>query len=228
MNRSALFILAAILGLTAGYLWSRPAQPNAYVDSEANADAHSRTSEDDELARLGYINGDKLIAYAFGGTGCGYCQLPTTKAVYSALRDSLQVKHVDTGPYKSLTVIGIALDAELEQGWQYLSSFTTGSGKHAFDQMSIGSGWQNEHVVRLLRRMGFGDPALPLVVLVRRRVEAKLEPLRVGYGVDDELVGTIQGSERLRAWMDSGMPLTTSRSLQPESSGKTKTSPLQP
>lgn len=203
MKRIALFAGVAFAAFAASYSWSARKEPSTQDPTPLSAEL----TEPERLARMGYVPGAQLIVYAFGASSCGSCQLPSTKETFGALRTTLENAHVAHGRFEQVVIVGIAIDVSVANGLEYLASVPSISGKTPFDQVSVGSGWQNEHIVALLSRQKHAELGLPLVVLVERSLTARLQPLRVEYGPNDELIRAVQGSRNLALWAASGMPL---------------------
>jgi len=169
-----------------------------------------------QLAALGIRPGIQLVAYVFGGSRCGFCQKPETKQALALLRQVLTRGYVNSGVYKSVSVVGVAVNTDLREGLGYLESV----GPDVFNEISVGSGWQNEHVIRLIGQNRIADAGVPLVIVVSRSMTATLAPLTMKYGVDS-VVKVIQGSGPIIDWVRSGASLVTSTSTALESDGLT-------
>lgn len=124
----------------------------------------------------------------------------------AAVRRTLTSRYVSTGTYASVFVIGVAVDLDLHIGLRYLESI----GLDAFDQISIGSGWQNDNIVRLLRREKIAEAALPLIIVAQRGLSADLEPLRLVYSASDTVMRVIQGGDAIVQWANDEMPINES------------------
>ncbi len=155
-----------------------------------------------QLAAIGLEPGEQLVAYAFGGSHCGFCNKPETKAAFGALRQVLTSRHARGGRYAAVTVVGVAIDDNLDSGLAYLRSL----GEGAFDQVSVGRGWQNENVVRLIRQQRVANAGVPLVVVLRRKLSATLAPLTMNYTADSVVV-VVQGSTEIADWVRNGARL---------------------
>jgi hypothetical protein len=156
---------------------------------------------------MGVRPGRQLVVYLFGGSRCGFCQKRETKDAFRSMRRQLMERYVASGHYSSLTVVGVAIDDSLTEGVKYLQSF--GSG--VVDEISVGSGWQNDYMNRLLWRDQIAAPAIPLVIVVSRSMSATLAPLNLTYSADS-VVTVVQGSDRIADWVRSGplLPLAAS------------------
>lgn len=154
------------------------------------------------LAALGIHPGEQLVAYAFGGSRCGFCQKAEVKKAFAILKPTLRERHIDSGAFESVRVVGVAIDVDVQAGLGYLESISP----TAFDEVSVGSGWQNEHVVRLLHQQGIAETAVPLVIVISRTMAATLAPLTMTYG-RDSVRAVIQGASRVEAWLKGGARL---------------------
>ncbi|MEJ7810794.1 MAG: hypothetical protein WKG32_10335 [Gemmatimonadaceae bacterium] len=171
------------------------------------------------LVALGIRPGAQLVAYVFGGSRCGFCQNPETKRALASLRQVLTTRHIGSGAYKAVSVVGVAANTDLREGLGYLESI----GADAFNEISVGSGWQNEHIIRLIRRERIAEPGLPLVIVVSRPMTATLAPLTLTYGADS-VVKVVQGSRSIVQWVRGGADLAA---LTFTSAGSKRLSPAQ-
>jgi hypothetical protein len=155
-----------------------------------------------QLAAVGVRPGAQLVAYVFGGSRCGFCQKRETKEAFAALRHVLAERHLKSGAYASVSVVGVAVNTNLHDGLGYLESI----GPDAFDEISVGSGWQNENIIRLIRQQHVAPAAVPMVIVVTRQMAATVAPLTLTYGVDS-VVMVLQGSDAIARWVREGASL---------------------
>ncbi len=154
-----------------------------------------------QLAALGLAPGRELVAYVMVGSHCGYCQLDDTKAAIASLRAHLKTDHAKE--FTTVTVIGVVVDRALRSGLEYLNSI----GMDAFDEISVGSGWQNTHMTRFVRRDKVTEAGTPQVVVLARTMTAHLRPvLTVDYSADSILT-IVPGHKALLDWVAGGTPL---------------------
>lgn len=157
-----------------------------------------------QLAALGIHPGVQIVAYVFGAARCGFCQKPQTKQAVRALRDSLSKRQLGVRGVASVRVVGVAVNSDVGEGLGYLR----GVGLASFDEIDTGSGWQNEHLVRLVGQRRAAQAGLPLVVVTARTMSASLMPLKMNYG-SDSLLRVVQGSDAIASWVRAGAPLST-------------------
>jgi hypothetical protein len=200
MKRLAIFTLLGCTAFLAVFLTrARVIGVGAAIPTPPPSDAPDSV----QLAALGIRSGVQLVVYVLGGLRCGYCELPETKLAFASLRQRLSTRYVDSGEYSSVRVIGVGMNNEIADGLRYLESVGTAS----FSEISVGSGWQNEHVVRLVGRERLADLAVPLAVVVARPIVATLSPLRITYGADSVL-RVVQGAKRISEWVRGGAGLS--------------------
>lgn len=183
----------------------RPAEPAIFGDSSLAAQ---------RLERIGLTPGRRLTAYFFGGSGCGSCRSEPLKTALAALRDSLQRAHGDA--YTAVSVVGVAIDGDIEGGLDYLRSI----GLASFDEVSTGNGWTNEHVTRLIWRDSLGRPSAPQVIVLAHSMTATLGPLTLRFG-SDSVVGRMLGYDDLLSWVSGGtmLPFRSERPKPPAAIG---------
>jgi hypothetical protein len=166
----------------------------------------SAVPDSTRLARVDLAPGRQLIAFVLGGSKCASCRSDEVKSAIRVLRDSLHARY--DGSYRTIRVVGVAINTDVREGLDYLRSIDL----DAFDEISIGGGWQNQNVVRLVWRLRVAEPAAPQVVLVSRGMAAELSPLAVHYA-DDSIVTAFVGRKALRAWLSNGA--ATAKPQQP-------------
>jgi hypothetical protein len=145
--------------------------------------------------------GQELSAYVFASSRCGFCQDKGTKRAVASLRGALATRYGRT--FRTIRVIGVALDDDVQDGMGYLSSV----GLDAFDEVSVGGGWFNSHHVELIWRGGHGSAMVPQVLLFGRSVSATAEPFLVRYS-PDSLVSVLRGRDELLQFVN-GPPKAT-------------------
>jgi hypothetical protein len=210
MKKLSWYLIVACVAFVAAFT----IRSRSRLSSAAGAGAVSVDAPDSvQLAGLGVQPGVQLVAYVFGGSKCGFCNKPETKKAFASLREELIGHHLRPGAYSSVSVVGVAINTDLDEGLGYLRSI----GKGAFDQISTGRGWQNENVVRLIRQQHFAAAGVPLVLIISRRMTATLAPLSMTYSTDS-LLRVIQGAQQIAQWVRDGTDLTTPSNAPPSSS----------
>ena len=182
---AAVALVAAFAGGRAGrLLWARR---QAVLAARAiPADAPDSV----KLAARGLRVGQELTAYVFASSRCGFCQDKGTKRAVASLRGALASTYGQT--FKTIRVIGVALDNDVQDGMGYLSSV----GLEAFDEVSVGGGWFNSNLVELTWRGGHSSAMVPQVLLFGRGVSAIAEPFLVRFS-SDSLVSVLRGRDEL-------------------------------
>lgn len=157
-----------------------------------------------QLASIGLRPGNQLVAYVFGSSRCGYCQSDAVKSAVAGLRDSLRRYYGSAFP--TIAIVGVAVNTDLDEGLGYLKAV----GLTHFDEIAIGKGWQNEQVIRWVRRARVAEAGVPLIVVSRRDMTAKLNPISVSYS-SDSVVRVLQGRDSVVSWVAHGTPLDVDR-----------------
>jgi hypothetical protein len=106
--------------------------------------------------------------------------------------------------YSAVKVVGVAVHTDFHEGLGYLESI----GLQNFDEISVGSGWQNEHIERLIWRDSTVDSSMPQVIVVRRAMSASINPVTLRYG-PDEVMKRVVGLNAIAEFVKSGVPLTS-------------------
>jgi hypothetical protein len=199
MRRLAFFVaIGCITFLAVFVIRVHRQQADSVAPSRPGADAPDSV----QLSAMGIRPGAQLVAFVFGGSRCGFCQKQETKRAVTSLREALHARYVRPGVVQSVSVVGIAVNTDLREGLQYLTSM----GPNAFTEISVGSGWQNEHIVRLIRREQAAEPGLPLIIVVARSMQATLAPLTMTYS-NDSVLKVVQGASEIANWVRGGADL---------------------
>lgn len=148
------------------------------------------------LSDMGINPGRQLVVYVLLSSRCGQCQRLDTRTAVRSLRELIRENNASA--YKSAAVVVVAVD-ELSEGLDYINSIGLGS----FDEVSVGSSWLNEHLVRLIWRDDTVKPIVPQILVISREMTAGLTPFRVGYGTDSVLA-VLTGRKRLLEWARLG------------------------
>ena len=165
------------------------------------------TAEDSAAARArirrAFPSGQHLVAYVLLSHRCGFCAEKGTQRAISALRSSLATHQ--GGTYAKITVVGVAIDNDLDAGVKFLRGMNHESSP-AFDELSVGGSWLNQFITQLVWRGGLAQAATPSVVLVERTVDASGYPSHIAFE-QDSLVLRITGRDSLITWVNAGTPV---------------------
>lgn len=198
--RRSLLLFAVLCGALLGSF--KAARALRSHQSNAAPAAQGGPGVGDAQTNTQFPTGDYLIAYVLMSSDCGFCTEKHTEEAISALRDSLRASQGSR--FAHVSVVGISLDDDVAAGSRYLS----GLGKHgaAFDQVGIGGSWLNEFATRLIWRDGLAKAAIPQVVLVDRRIDARNYPRYIDVRRDSMLLN-VTGRDSLIAWVAGGARL---------------------
>ncbi|HEX7090989.1 MAG TPA: hypothetical protein VF192_12685 [Longimicrobiales bacterium] len=166
------------------------------------ADSLAMRLDADSLARNLFPSGEYLVAFALLASDCGFSSEAELMKAVRVMRDSLRASHGTR--YADISVIGVALDEDIDAGLRYLRDLMRTS--ESFDQISVGGTWLNEYVAQLVWRRGITIAATPQVILIRRLVDATSYPQAIHVQADSVL-GVIAGRDDIIAWVNAGTPL---------------------
>ncbi len=154
------------------------------------------------------VHGTHLVAYVFTASDCGWSAMPESMEAIGNVRDELRTAHGDS--YANITVVGVALDHDVQAGVDFLAKISDGAMDSAFDQISVGESWLNEHVVRFAWRDSSAQAMTPSVVLVERPISTDdyLETSRIDVE-EDKFLMSVGGRVAMRTWINSGVPITS-------------------
>ena len=136
------------------------------------------------------------VIFYYGASSCGPCSRPEMIKSINLIKTTFAPTHARF-PTKLVMVV---MDEDLDEGMAYL-------GKYEFwDEVSIGSHYRNEHVLRYLATQEM--PGVPHV-LVFEDVYAE-----ANYGTtilkERTLVAALLGAEAIVEWVAQGFPLEES------------------
>lgn len=151
-------------------------------------------------------NGMHLIAFVITASDCGWSAQAATMEAVGKIRASLRSAHGSS--YAQVTVVGVALDENLDAGLQFLSDIGKGTVRGAYDQVVVGGSWLNEQVVRFVWREHISEAASPQVIVIERPVSTEFYLVSSTIGVqNDRLLTNPSGSAQIVHWIDQGVPL---------------------
>lgn len=142
--------------------------------------------------------GGELVLVYIGQSTCTPCLAPAFKSALEQAKVGVAERAAEEG--KAFYALGVALDWELEAGYDFL----TASG--AFDEVMIGRNWHNAGAFAHLYRAEGQDErllALPTVMVFEREVEGEVWTRATGPRYRFEAAG----SDALVEWVEAGLPL---------------------
>jgi hypothetical protein len=154
-----------------------------------------------------YASGQYLVAIIFVASDCGISAHPTTTEALRQVPGLLRTGAA--ADFSNVSVLGVALDTDLGAGARLLQQLQQPGSE--LDEVSVGSGWLNEQVIRFMWRDGSAAPLLPQVVLIERSVDARMYPAHIEVG-DDAVVLNVVGRDDILQWVDEGAPLDFGKS----------------
>lgn len=204
LPRTALAAVVLLGSITASYLsvtvWQTQRVSGVAV-SEAGV-----ASSSTPVNPFADVNGTHLIAFVFTSSDCGWSADQATMDAVGSIRSKMRSAH--GGSYAEVSVVGVALDDDLEAGLRFLSELGNGTAEDAFDQVIVGGSWLNEQVVRFVWREHVAKAASPQVVVIERPVNTESYLLTSTIHVDsDRLVVNPVGSAEIIQWINQGLRL---------------------
>jgi hypothetical protein len=149
-------------------------------------------------------HGTHLVAYVVAASDCGWSRQPETLSAIRSLPATLRRTHGNR--YKSIGVVATILDRDVSDGIAFVK--TIAGEEKLFDQVSLGGGWLNEHLLRRVWGDSLVPAASPQIILVTRSVDTSdyLSRSRIQVG-DDSLLVVVSGSSRISSWIRNGATL---------------------
>lgn len=199
--RVAALTVALVLSLGLSYGVTRIAR-----DSRTARGTPADSAAAAVLIRRSFPTGTHLLAYVLLSHRCGFCTEEGTKRALRNIRPSLM--KYQNAPYAKVSVVGVALDADIDAGFEYLEDLNEDNA--AFDELSVGGSWLNHFVTQLVWRGGMAEASTPSIVVVARNVDATAYPSNIGVGADS-FVTRISGRRAIINWVTGGTPLPSVR-----------------
>lgn len=160
----------------------------------------SRLSDSAQLSTMGLNSGRQLVAYVMTSAACGTCRREDVKRALRMVRDSLRKRQPHE--FTQVSVVGIAIDGKVEPGLSYLKTV----GLDSFDEVDIGRGWLNEQMISRVWKNGEATAAVPMVIVVTRRMTSTLSPPTMQFS-GDSLLRVVLGGRELLDWVSQGTPI---------------------
>ena len=197
-------LLAVIAAASFGLAFAFKSRGAGVSASATSAGPGADAPDSVQLSAMGIRPGRQLVVYVLVGARCGHCQRADTKAAIRTIRE--RVQQSSSASFRSAAVVGVAIDADLQEGLDYIQSV----GLERFDEISVGNAWLNEHLVRLVWRERSAEPAVPQAVLVSRDMTARYRPFSVTYG-SDSVMSVVSGRVALLEWVKAGAPVSPTK-----------------
>lgn len=139
-----------------------------------------------------FRSGEEVVLVFIGASFCGAQREPGFPAVVERAKTSL-ARHARAQGVQ-FRAHAISLDWKPADAMAFLEHFG------AFDEISVGSNWLNDGAVRYIWRDMPSEPAVPQVVILRRRVETQ-----GAVSVRDErVVRRLMGTDQITRWVNDG------------------------
>jgi hypothetical protein len=198
IRKLSILMLIAVLSYAAT-AWARNlarTSPDAALSGAATEDV----TDSVVLARQGIIAGRQLTVFVFGGSRCAACSSAEVQSAIRRMRTVMAASHGSA--FSSISVVGVAINTDIREGLDFLAQ----AGLEHFDAISVGLGWRNEDVVRMLWSDSTRRVEVPRVVAVSRSLAARIDPVQLDFSRDSVLL-VVTGRDSLAAWVDAGAPL---------------------
>lgn len=173
-------------------LTSRAAEPAAVAGSGTlPAPAMQRYSSD---YRMG--TGEELVLVLVGAS---FCRAHRQEGFPQAVEDAkVAVQRQAKAAGVQFRTIGVSLDWSPEEALAFLAAFGE------FDEMSVGSNWVNDSAFRYVWNESNGDPVVPQLLVIRRRLDVQPRTIRI---TDERVVRVVRGADEILSWVRSGAPV---------------------
>lgn len=200
---ASVFAGSLVVSYTGVSVMQQQLRPTAATSDMGRDDA----GDEERVNPFASANGTHLIAYVIAASDCGWSSQPGVITAVRAMR--AQMASVHGGSYAQVSVVGVALDSDIDAGLRFLSDIGSRTPAGAFDQIIVGGSWLNEQIVRFVWRDGFTEAALPQVLVIERPVNTAPYLLNRTLGVqDDKVVAREIGSRAIVSWLEGGVPIS--------------------
>jgi hypothetical protein len=145
--------------------------------------------------------GEQLVVMYFGQSACVWSNKENLPGAINAIKRELREIATERG--WSFMSIGTALDWSLEAGLDHLRKFGP------FDEISLGYNWANSSAIKYLSEDTAGLPAIPQVVVVRRKIATVDQgDGAVRYVIEEEhVLARKVGAIEINKWVEETVPL---------------------
>lgn len=151
-------------------------------------------------------HGTHLIVFVLVASDCGWSSRPELIAQVGRLRERLKAFH--GSGYAQVSVVGVALDRDVDKGLRFLAEHGNGSTASSFDQVIAGGSWLNEQVVRFVWRDGLVQAMTPQIIVIERVVDTSSYVAQSTIAVQsDKFIGAWVGYKDILRWLGEGLPL---------------------
>ena len=204
--------LVLVGSMTASYAAARLWLSQAPPDSVALRETEEVLGGDAPTNPFASADGKHLLTFVVTASDCGWSTFPEGMEAIRSLRARMLSEYGHS--YAQVSVIGIAVDADLDAGLKFLSELGGGTPGGAFDQVSVGGSWLNEQAMRFFWRTRAAVAAIPQILVIERQVDTGAYLLDADIRVqDDVVVANPRGHEAILTWLDEGTPLHATEAL---------------
>jgi hypothetical protein len=140
--------------------------------------------------------GEELVLVLVGAS---FCLAHRQEGFPQAVEDAkVAVQRQAKAAGAQFRTIGVSLDWSPDEALAFLAAFGE------FDEMSVGSNWVNDSAFRYVWNDANGDPVVPQLLVIRRRLDVQPRTIRI---TDERVVRVVRGAEEILAWVRSGAPV---------------------
>lgn len=134
-------------------------------------------------------SGDEVVVVLIAASWCHGVTVPGFREAILSLQQALPLEAERKG--LAFAFVGVSIDWSLDEGRRFLGSYGP------FDETIIGRNWANTAAVEYIWRDNPGQPSVPQIVVIRRRVTAATETMSFG---PDVVLGRFLGAKEIMDW----------------------------
>jgi hypothetical protein len=140
-------------------------------------------------------SGKELVLVFVGGS---FCRAHRRPGFHQAVEDAkIRVRQQARARGQQFRAVAVSLDWKPGDALSFLEGFGE------FDEISVGSNWVNDSAIRYVWREMPGDPTVPQLLVVERKIDVG-KTVRVS---EDRVVKRVLGATRIQDWVAGGASL---------------------
>jgi hypothetical protein len=141
-------------------------------------------------------SGDEIVLVILGASFCGAQREPGFPQAIEAAK--VRVQALARSREQQFRTVAVSLDWDVEEALGFVRSF----GR--FDEVTVGGNWVSDGAARYVWDTFPGEPVVPQLIVMERRVDADSRGIRFGPA---RVLKRLLGTEQIQEWVIAGAPL---------------------
>lgn len=141
-------------------------------------------------------SGNEVVLVFLGASFCGAHRRPGFPQLVEDAKEHVQRQALASG--RQFRTHAVSLDWKTDAALDFLKGFGE------FDEMSLGGNWVSDGAVRYVWRDMPGEPAVPQIILLERRIDVAKTTTEVK---NERVLKRVLGTDQIEKWVRAGAPL---------------------